>query len=120
MAKPEKKNFSDPDETRTPSNAVIEVVKVGGKTVMKATFQPGWKWSKDIKPVTGGDACQVHHFGYQLSGTMHVESTDGTTIKTGPGDVADIPPGHDAWVVGSEPVIMVDFGDVTDYAQKKP
>ena len=117
MKKPEKKNFSTPDETRTPKNATIQVVNVGGKPVMKATFHPGWKWSEDIKPVAGGDSCQVHHFGYQISGKMHVESDDGTVIETGPGDVADIPPGHNAWVIGSEPVVMVDFGSIGSYAK---
>jgi len=115
--KPEKKNFDVADETRTPSNAKIEVVKVGGKTVMKATFQPGWKWSKDIKPIAGGDACQMHHFGYQTSGRMHVVASDGTEMETGPGDVADIPPGHDAWIVGNEPVVLIDFGDISKYAK---
>ena len=117
MAKPEMKNFSAPDETRTPSNATIEVVKVGGKTVMKATFQPGWKWSKDIKPTAGTDACEVHHFGYQASGIMHVVANDGTEIESGPGDIIDIPPGHDAWIVGNQPVVLIDFGDIESYAK---
>jgi hypothetical protein len=117
MAKPEKKNFSAPDETRTPPNATVEVVQVGGKTVMKATFKPGWKWSEDIKPAAGTDTCQAHHFGYQISGNMHVVASDGTEMEAGPGDVLDIPPGHDAWVVGDEPAIMIDFGDVANYAK---
>jgi hypothetical protein len=110
MTKPEKKNFAAPDETRTPPNTKIEVLEVGGKTVLKTTFQPGWKWSQDIKPVAGGESCQAHHFGYQLSGTLHVLATDGAEMESGPGDVVDIPPGHDAWVAGDEPVVLIDFG----------
>jgi hypothetical protein len=117
MRKLEKKNFNEPDETRTPPNTKVEVVKVGGKTVLKSTFQPGWKWSQDIKPTAGGEACQVHHFGYQVSGRMHVVASDGTEMEMGPGDIVDIPPGHDAWTVGSEPVVLVDFGDVENYAK---
>src|SRR5438874_2309227 len=118
MTKLDKKNFNEPEETRTPHNTKVEVIKVGGKTVMKATFQPGWKWSNDIKPVAGTDFCQSHHFGYQVSGRMHVVANDGTEMETGPGDVADIPPGHDAWTVGNEPVVLIDFGDVGNYAKK--
>jgi len=117
MAKLQKKNFNAPDETRTPENTTIEVVTVGGKPVMKATFQPGWKWSEHIKPVAGGNSCSVHHFGYQVSGKMHIESDDGGVMETGPGDVADIPPGHNAWVIGSEPVVMIDFGSVEKYGK---
>src|SRR6185437_7215050 len=112
MAKLEVKNFETPEETRTPPHAKVEMITVGGRKVMRATFEPGWKWSKDVKPMAGGDACQMHHFGYQTSGTMHIVSTDGTEIETGPGEVADIPPGHDAWVVGDEPVVLIDFGDI--------
>ena len=113
----EKKNFDAPDEVRTPSNAEIDVVELGGKNVMKATFEPGWRWSKDIQPVAGGDSCQVHHFGYQTGGVMHIVMNDGAEMESGPGDVVDIPPGHDAWVVGQEPVVVVDFGDVAHYAK---
>jgi hypothetical protein len=116
MATLEKKNFNTPDETRTPTNATVEVVTIGGRQVMKATFQPGWKWSNDIKPIANTDSCQMHHFGYQVSGTMHIVLDDGE-METGPGDVADIPPGHDAWVVGDEPVVMIDFGDAGSYAK---
>jgi len=116
--KGQSKNFNKPDETRTPKNATVEVIKVGGKPVMRATFLPGWKWSKDIQPVAGCESCQMHHFGYQTSGTMHVEFDDGSTMDTHAGDVADIPPGHDAWVVGSEPAVLLDFGDVGGYAKK--
>ena len=73
MSQLERKNFSTPDETRTPSNTKIEVVKVGGKTVLKATFQPGWRWSESLKPMVHTDSCQVSHFGYMVSGRMGVK-----------------------------------------------
>ena len=113
----ETKNFDNPDETREPSNTKIAVVNLGNAEVMRATFQPGWKWSNDIKPGAGTDSCHIHHRAYQVSGRMHVKMDDGTEIETGPGDVADIPAGHDAWVVGDEPVVMIDFGGVADYGK---
>ena len=110
--KPERKNFGAPDEIRTPHNTKIEIVTVGGNTVMKTTFMPGWKWSQDIKPMVGGEVCQAHHFGYQISGTLHVAAAGGEEIESEAGDVVDIPPGHDAWVMGDVPVVLIDFGDV--------
>jgi hypothetical protein len=112
------KTFDNPEETRTPSErTTIEVVNLSGTDVMRATFSPGWKWSNDIKPVAKTDLCQVHHRGLQTSGRMHIKMADGTEAETGPGEVADIPPGHDAWVVGDVPVIMIDFGGVTNYGK---
>jgi mannose-6-phosphate isomerase-like protein (cupin superfamily) len=111
MANPEKKNFDTSDETKTSPNAKIDVVKVGGKTVTRSTFQPGWKWSKDIGPLAGSDACQAHHFVYIESGTMHVVAGDGTEVEMEAGDIVDIPPGHDAWVLDNDPVVLIDFGE---------
>jgi hypothetical protein len=105
------KAFDNPDEIRTPSaKTKVEVVNLGGKEVMRATFAPGWRWSNDLKPTTGTDLCQVHHLGLQTSGRLHIKMSDGAELETGPDEVADIPPGHDAWVVGNEPVVMIDFG----------
>ncbi len=104
------KSFNTPDETRKPSDKTkIEVVKLGDKEVLKTTFSPGWRWSTDIKPVAKTDLCGVHHMGYQVSGKMHIKLSDGQEVEIGPDDVADIPPGHDAWVVGDEPVVLIDF-----------
>jgi hypothetical protein len=110
MAQLEKKNFDSPDKVMTPNNAKMEAVTLGDKTVFKMTFQSGWKWSVDINPEAGPEKCQQHHFGYQLSGVLHIVSTDGVEIESKAGDVVDIPPGHDAWVVGEEPVELLDFG----------
>src|SRR5438309_1178722 len=112
MSQLEHKNFSSPDKVMSPPNAKMEIVTVGGKTVVKMTFQPGWKWSVDIHPDSGPEMCQQHHFGYQLSGVLHLLGTDGTEIESKAGDVVDIPPGHDAWVVGNEAVQLLDFGNL--------
>src|SRR5580704_9390032 len=110
MSQIEKKNFVSPDKVMTPNNAKMEIVTLGGKTVSKMTFHPGWKWSVDINPTAGPEKCQLHHFGYQISGVLHLLSTDGGEIETRSGDIVDIPPGHDAWVVGDESVEFIDFG----------
>lgn len=110
MANAEKKSFTAPDERRTPPNTTMETVRFGGRTVARITYQPGWRWTTDLKAVAGTDLCQVNHFGYVLAGRTRVAMADGTTLDLGPGDVATIPPGHDAWVVGDEPFVFLDFG----------
>jgi hypothetical protein len=110
MSKLENKNFSSPDKVMTPSKSKMEIVTLGDKSVMKMTFQPGWKWSVDIHPDAGPEMCQMHHFGYQISGVLHLLGTDGVEIESRASDIIDIPPGHDAWVVGDEPVVFIDFG----------
>jgi quercetin dioxygenase-like cupin family protein len=84
---------------------------------MRATFEPGWKWSECVKPKVGGDSCQVHHVGYLVSGKMKVVMNDDTEIEGAAGDVVDIPPGHNAWVVGDEPVVTIDYTGGTTYAK---
>lgn len=117
MANAEMKSIGSPDKTRTFPKGKIEVVNIGGGTVGKATFEPGWKWSNDVKPVAGTDLCQAPHFLYQISGRMRVVMADGREFESGPGDVAVIPPGHDAWVVGGEAVVVVDWGGAANYAK---
>jgi mannose-6-phosphate isomerase-like protein (cupin superfamily) len=118
MANAEMKSIGTPDETRTFTRGKIEVVNIGGGTVGKATFEPGWKWSNDVKPVAGTDLCQAPHFLYQISGRMRVVMADGHEFESGPGDVAVISPGHDAWVVGDEAVVVVDWGGAANYAKR--
>ncbi len=110
MASLEKKSFNAPDERRTPSNTTIETVRFGDRTVARITYHPGWRWSIDIKPVVGGDLCQVNHFMYVVSGRTHVVMADGTEMDIGPGEITAIPAGHDGWVVGDEPCVLIDFG----------
>ena len=114
----EVKSFNKPDEVRTPPKTKIEVVKVGDSTMMRATFEPGWKWSECVKPIAGTDSCQAPHVNYVISGRMKVVMDDGTEMEMGPGDAADIPPGHDAWVIGDEPCVAIDFAAGKVYAKK--
>ena len=110
MANLEKKSFNTPDERRTPPNTTMDTVGFGDRRVTRITYQPGWRWTTDIKPVAGSDLCQVNHFVYVLSGRTHVVMADGTEMDLEPGDVATIPRGHDAWVVGNESCVLLDFG----------
>lgn len=114
----EVKNFNNPDEVRTPPKTRIEVVNVGGSTIMRATFEPGWKWSECIKPVAGTESCQAPHLIYVISGSMKVVMDDGEEMTMGPGDAVHIPPGHDAWVVGTDPCVSIDFAAGKVYAKK--
>ncbi|WIG57756.1 MAG: hypothetical protein OJF49_000501 [Ktedonobacterales bacterium] len=110
MARLEKKSFNAPDERRTPSNTTMETVQFGDRMVARITYHPGWRWSNDIKPGAGTDLCQINHFMYVLSGQTHVVMADGTEMDIGPGDIVTIPAGHDGWVVGDEPCVLLDFG----------
>lgn len=117
MAGIEINDFSAPDEIRKPERTTVEVVKVAGGEIGRYTFQPGWRWSECIKPVVGTETCQVDHVGYVVSGRLHVEHEAGTTGEVGPGFVYRIPPGHDAWVLGDEPVVVVEFQGAASYAK---
>ena len=112
MANMEQKSFDSPDEVRTPPKAKVEVVKIGESVVSRITYYPGFRWTTDIKPVVGTDLCQVNHFGYVLSGHAVIRMADGTETTLDPGNVGTIPAGHDAWVVGDEPFVSLDFSGV--------
>lgn len=113
----ESHSIDQPQEVR-PFNAHghMDVVTVGDFTLGKGTFEPGWRWSEDVKPIAGTDSCQVRHTGLCLSGSMTVRMDDDTELTVAPGDVVLIEPGHDAWVVGDEPCILLDTG-VAAYAR---
>ncbi|HJR24112.1 MAG TPA: cupin domain-containing protein [Acidimicrobiales bacterium] len=117
MAGVDSNDFSSPDEVRTPDRTTVELVKVAGGEIGRYTFQPGWKWSECIKPVVKTDSCQVNHVGYVVSGALRVEHEDGSSADLGPGDVYSIAPGHDAWVVGDEPYVGVEFQGAANYAK---
>ena len=117
MAETINKNFSSPEETRNIEKGKVEVLDLGGTQVMKARFEPGWKWSECVKPIAGGNSCQVSHLMYTLAGKMTVKMDDGTEINIGPGDATFIPPGHDAWIVGDEAFEAVDFQGAANYAK---
>jgi hypothetical protein len=119
MAEMEVKNFDSPDETRPfEGNGQAEVLQIGGHTVGRATFEPGWRWSQNVKPIAQTDSCEVSHLGYVVSGRMRIFMDDGTEGEVGPGDVFAVPPGHDAETVGDEPCVALDFGEFGDYAKR--
>src|SRR3954452_25144189 len=101
--------FDAADEVRTPDKTRLEIIDLAGTKAARLTAQPGWRWSECIKPVVGTDSCQAHHVGVMMSGTMHVVHDDGTEGDIGPGQAYVIEPGHDAWVIGDEPVIGFEF-----------
>jgi hypothetical protein len=117
MPKSEHKNFSSPDETRTFGHGSVELLNIGGGSVGRLTLEPGWRWSQDVKPIAGTEWCEAPHFQYQVSGRLHVLMEDGTEFDLGPGDVSALPSGHDAWVVGDEPVVLVDWYGASNYAK---
>jgi mannose-6-phosphate isomerase-like protein (cupin superfamily) len=95
----------------------MDVVQVGEATVGRGVFEPGWRWSLSVKPLAGTDSCQAHHTLYVLSGRMGVRMEDGSELEIGSGDAAVIPPGHDAWTIGEEACVAVDFSGVARYAK---
>lgn len=101
-----------PTESHTVGNTSLTVVSLGDTTITREVMGPGWRWSKDIKPIVGTDQCRAHHQIYVISGCLHVVMDDGTELDARPGDAVVIPPGHDAWVVGHEPCETVDFSPV--------
>ena len=117
MAGLESRDFTAPDETRTPDKTTVELVNMAGGQIGRYMFQPGWKWSECIKPVVGTDSCQVEHIGYCVSGSLHVKHDDGTEGEVKPGDVYRVAPGHDAWTVGDKPAVFVEFQGAANYAK---
>ncbi len=116
----DKKNISLPDEVRTFPGGKVELVTIGGVTFGQATLEPGWRWSTSVKPIAGTESCLVPHTQYHLSGRIHVLMDDGTEEEFGPGDFSTIPPGHDAWVVGDENVVVLDVTGMRQYALEVP
>ena len=117
MAHMQRKSLDLPDETRTIPHGKTDIWNLGDFVVGRITFEPGWQWSKDMKPKVGGDSCQVLHNIYCLSGRMRVKMNDGTEFEMGPGDAGFIAPGHDAWVVGDEPFVGLDWTGARTYAK---
>lgn len=119
-SKIQKKNLdSSPDDTRKFEKGKVEIVNFGNMTIGRAIFEPGWSWSKCVKPIVNTNSCQAPHTQYVVSGRLKVVMDDGTEEEFGPGDAAIIPPGHDAWVVGNESVVAIDFTGLKDYAKKE-
>jgi hypothetical protein len=113
----EHKSFNAPDETRPFEKGRVELLNISGATIGRLTLEPGWRWSQHVKPIAGTDWCEAPHFQYQVSGRLHVQMADGTEFDSGPGDVTALPQGHDAWVIGEEPVVLVDWWGASNYAK---
>lgn len=109
--------FDKPHEVRTFPNGKLELVNIGGVTVGRATLKPGWRWSSSVKPIANTKSCEAPHFQYHVAGVIKVRMDDGTEFECHPGDVSLLSSGHDAWVVGDEDVIIVDFQGMVDYAK---
>jgi hypothetical protein len=120
MAAAEVKSFDSPDETRPfEGNGKADVLNIGGRVVGRGVFEPGWRWSENVKPIAGTDSCEVSHLGYCVSGRMKILMDDGSELDISPGDVFAIPPGHDAEVVGEEECVSLDFGEFGEYAKRR-
>jgi hypothetical protein len=102
-------DFDSPDETRTPEKTRVDVVRLGETTAARFAFEPGWKWSECVKPAVGTDSCQLRHVGVVQTGRLAVKHEDGTEVEVGPGEAYVIEPGHDAWVVGDERFVALEF-----------
>ena len=113
----QKKSMSSPDETRSFENGKVLLTNIGNTSIGKMTLEPGWTWEKCIKPIPKTVSCEIAHTQYVESGRIRVRMNDGAEEEYGPGDVAYIPPGHSAWVVGEEPYVGIEFGTAANYAK---
>jgi hypothetical protein len=117
MKKAEWKNFGKADEVREFPKGRLELLRIGGATVGRATFEPGWRWATSLQPLAKTRSCEAPHFQYHVSGVLRIRMDDGAEFDCKAGDVSLLPAGHDAWVVGNEPAVVVDFQGMIDYAK---
>ena len=110
-----------PEEVRpfAGDSGQLELVNLAAGPVGRATFKPGWRWSEHVKPIAGTDSCQAAHTCVFVSGRMKVVMDDGEEVEYGPGDFAIMPPGHDAWIVGDEDCVVIDWQGFADYAKPR-
>jgi hypothetical protein len=113
----EQKAFTDPDETREFSHGRADILRIAGSEIGRLTLEPGWRWSEHVKPLAGTDLCEAPHFQYHVAGQLHIQMADGTELDAHPGDVTALPHGHDAWVVGDEAVVVVDWWGASNYGK---
>ena len=114
------KSIDKPDERRDFPRGHAELLDMPEFPIGRATFEPGWRWSESLKPIVGTESCQFHHKCFVISGRLHLQMEDGSEAEAGPGDVFIATPGHDAWVVGDEPCIVIDVGENTaEYAKPR-
>ncbi|HJU41370.1 MAG TPA: cupin domain-containing protein [Vicinamibacterales bacterium] len=117
MQKAEIKAFANPDQVRTFPRGRLELVTIGGATIGRAVFEPGWRWATSVQPLANTKSCEAPHFQYHVAGVLRIRMDDGTEFDCRPGEISLLPSGHDAWVVGDEPAIVVDFQGMVDYAR---
>lgn len=113
----EHRGFDQPDEVREFPHGRAEILKIGGSEVGRLVFEPGWRWSEHVKPIAGTDTCTAPHFQYHVAGRLAIRMDDGNEFIAGPGDITSLPSGHDAWVVGDEQVVTVDWFGASNYAR---
>jgi len=114
----ESKRFSHPDEVRKFPKGRLDLLHFGESVIGRVTLQPGWRWSKDVKPIAKTKWCEAPHFQYAISGRLHFITSDGKEFEMKAGDVMSIPPGHDAWVIGNEAFVAIDWAGMAKYAKK--
>lgn len=119
LEKAEHKDFADPDEVRAFPNGLQEIVKVGGVEISCTVYEPGWRWTTSMKPIVKTHSCQASHLQYHVTGVLRIRTEGDGEFDCGPGDVSLLPPGHDAWVVGREPVTVVDFQELRERANRR-
>jgi hypothetical protein len=117
MTTAEQKSFAKADETREFPFGRADLVDIGGSQIGQLTLEPGWRWSEHVKPIAGTAWCEAPHFQYHVAGTLRIQMADGTQFDATPGDVTALPQGHDAWVVGDTPVVVVDWWGASNYAK---
>jgi quercetin dioxygenase-like cupin family protein len=119
MASMVRRSVDSPDETRSfkDGKGKLELINLESGPVGRATFEPGWQWSKHVKPIAGTESCQVAHAGYVLSGRMVIRMDDGAEMEIGAGDLMECAPGHDAWILGDTPCVIIDWAGATNYAK---
>jgi quercetin dioxygenase-like cupin family protein len=113
----EHRSFTKPDETRTFEAGHLDVLRIGGSDIGRLVLSSGWRWSEHVKPIAGTELCEAPHFQYHVAGTLRIQMADGATFDAKPGDVTSLPSGHDAWVVGDEQVVVIDWFGASEYAK---
>ena len=117
MSLAEQRGFDSPDETRTFPFGTLDLLKIGGAEIGRLTLQPGWRWSEHVKPIAGTELCEAPHFQFHAAGRLGVRMADGSELEAAAGDVTALPHGHDAWVIGDEPVVLIDWWGASNYAK---
>ena len=117
MQQTEHVGFGSPDEVREFHNGKAEILQVGDAEIGRLVLEPGWRWSNDVKPIAQTESCEAPHFQYHVAGRLAIRMDDGTEFVAGPGDITSLPKGHDAWVLGDGPVVVVDWFGASNYAK---